>query len=58
MMQNIDFTEIEKKVLEKITSTSKNDELGNTIAKIATRISVLAIVEYHQAIQKESDSNE
>lgn len=47
MTNEIDFQEIEKRVLEKITDI-EGDELANQIAKIATRIATLVVAEYHQ----------
>lgn len=50
MTNEIDFQEIEKRVLEKITDI-EGDELTNQIAKIATGIATLVVAEYHQELK-------
>lgn len=53
MTNQIDFTEIERQVLEKINVS--NDELAIQIGKIATRIATLVIAEYHQEVSKSTE---
>ena len=54
MKNDINFQEIEKRVLEKTVDIEGN-QLSNQIAQIATRIATLVLIEYHQELNKSKE---
>ncbi|GLY10369.1 hypothetical protein [Pseudobacillus badius] len=56
-MKDINFADLEKTVLDKITAISGDKkDLSLLISKIAVRSAVISLQEYHKQLQQDSDT--